>query len=160
MNKLKEKNILGFTIIEVVLVLAIAGLIFLIVFLAVPALQKGQRDTQRRSDMGRLMSQLSNYQANNQGKVPTNQAELTTNATSFQNRYLTISGEQFKDPLTGNDYSVVFQGTVANSPANVGDVYYYYKATCNGDIAQASASNRAVAIVTPLERGGNYCQGN
>ena len=41
----------GFTIIEVVLVLAIAGLIFLMVFVALPQLQSSQRDTQRRQDM-------------------------------------------------------------------------------------------------------------
>ena len=35
----------GFTIIEVVLVLAIAGLIFLMVFIALPVLQRSQRDT-------------------------------------------------------------------------------------------------------------------
>ena len=39
----------GFTIIEVVLVLAIAGLIFLMVFIALPALQRSQRDTERRT---------------------------------------------------------------------------------------------------------------
>ncbi len=38
----------GFTIIEVVLVLAIAGLIFLMVFIALPALQRAQRDSQRK----------------------------------------------------------------------------------------------------------------
>lgn len=46
MNKHKLNK--GFTIIEVVLVLAIAGLIFLAVFLALPALQRNQRDTQRK----------------------------------------------------------------------------------------------------------------
>ena len=44
----------AFTIIEVVLVLAIAGLIFLMVFIALPALQRNQRDTQRKNDMSRL----------------------------------------------------------------------------------------------------------
>ena len=41
-----SENKKGFTIIEVVLVLAIAGLIFLMVFLALPALQRSQRDSQ------------------------------------------------------------------------------------------------------------------
>lgn len=41
----------GFTIIEVVLVLAIGGLIFLMVFIALPALQRSQRDTQRKDDL-------------------------------------------------------------------------------------------------------------
>ena len=49
----KHKLYEGFTIIEVVLVLAIAGLIFLMVFLALPALQRSQRDTQRKNDMAR-----------------------------------------------------------------------------------------------------------
>ena len=47
MLKLKKRKS-GFTIIEVVLVLAIAGLIFLMVFLALPALQHSQRDALRK----------------------------------------------------------------------------------------------------------------
>lgn len=71
-NKL-HKSKSGFTIIEVVLVLAIAGLIFLMVFLALPALQRSQRDTQRRNDMARFASQVVQYQTNNRGKVPNTQ---------------------------------------------------------------------------------------
>jgi len=58
----------GFTIIEVVLVLAIAGLIFLMVFIALPALQSSQRDTQRQQDMSRVNNALVNYQRNNSTK--------------------------------------------------------------------------------------------
>ena len=50
MNKHKQNNNkYGFTIIEVVLVLAVAGLIFLMVFIALPTLQRSQRDTQRKN---------------------------------------------------------------------------------------------------------------
>ena len=52
------------------LVLAIAGLIFLMVFLALPALQRSQRDTQRRDDLARFTSQIAQYQTNNRGRVP------------------------------------------------------------------------------------------
>ena len=62
MNTIKQKT--GFTIIEVVLVLAIAGLIFLMVFVALPALQRSQRDTQRRNDMSRVDTSLVQYQTN------------------------------------------------------------------------------------------------
>lgn len=58
----------GFTIIEVVLVLAIAGLIFLMVFVALPALQRSQRDTARRNDMSRVDTSLVQYQTNNNTK--------------------------------------------------------------------------------------------
>ena len=44
----------GFTIIEVMIVLAIAGIIMAIVFLAIPAIQRSNRNTQRRSDATRL----------------------------------------------------------------------------------------------------------
>lgn len=60
----------GFTIIEVVLVLAIAALIFLMVFIALPTLQRNQRDTARRSDMARLQTQITNWQGGNSGKLP------------------------------------------------------------------------------------------
>lgn len=47
MKKLNQDHS-GFTIIEVVLVLAIAGLIFMMVFIALPALQRNQRDTKKK----------------------------------------------------------------------------------------------------------------
>ena len=68
----------GFTIIEVVLVLAIGGLIFLMVFIALPALQQSQRNSQRRRDVDRLMSAMMDYQSNNSGKLP-----FKENATGY-----------------------------------------------------------------------------
>ena len=48
----------GFTIIEVVLVLAVAGLIFAMAFIAVPSLQRSQRDNDRRDDMLKLVTEV------------------------------------------------------------------------------------------------------
>ena len=67
MAKENIKTKQGFTIIEVVLVLAIAGLIFLMVFVALPALQRSQRDTARRNDLARVDTSTVQYQTNNQG---------------------------------------------------------------------------------------------
>ncbi|MBS7346403.1 MAG: type II secretion system protein [Candidatus Sacchiramonaceae bacterium] len=67
-NRSSQKN--AFTIIEVVLVLAIAGLIFLMVFIALPALQRNQRDTQRKNDMAKLKDAIERYKSNNSGKLP------------------------------------------------------------------------------------------
>lgn len=71
----------GFTIIEVVLVLAIAGLIFLMVFVALPALQRSQRDTARRNDLARVDTSLVQYQTNNQGT--NNGSNLPTDSTVY-----------------------------------------------------------------------------
>lgn len=70
MTKTNINHKKGFTIIEVVLVLAIAGLIFLMVFIAFPALQRSQRDTQRTDDMARVQSQLMSWQNNHSNKLP------------------------------------------------------------------------------------------
>lgn len=61
----------GFTIIEVMIVLAIAGLIMAIVFLAIPGLQKTNRNTQRKNDVARISSLINDFVANNNGKLPT-----------------------------------------------------------------------------------------
>lgn len=60
----KEK---GFTIIEVLIVLAIAGLILLIVFLAVPALQRNSRNTQRANDAAQVGGIINECLANRNG---------------------------------------------------------------------------------------------
>ena len=74
----KNKTQKGFTIIEVLIVLAIAGLILLIVFLAVPALQRNSRNTQRKNDVANYMSAVNEWTNNNGGKVPSAAADLTT----------------------------------------------------------------------------------
>lgn len=60
----------GFSIIEVVLVLAIAGLIFLMVFIALPALQRSQRDSSRQQEVGTVVSAIGTYGSSNNGRVP------------------------------------------------------------------------------------------
>ena len=82
----------GFTIIEVVLVLAVAALIFLIVFLAVPALQRNRRDTARKNDVGRAIAQLEGYASNHNGDYP------STIDAAFITEYL---DGKFKDPGAG-----------------------------------------------------------
>lgn len=69
--KTKQTNQKGFTIIEVLIVMAIAGLILLIVFLAVPALQRNSRNTQRKNDVAALLGSISEFASNNNGALPT-----------------------------------------------------------------------------------------
>ena len=66
----KQKRQEGFTIIEVLIVLAIAALILLIVFLAVPALQRNSRNTQRKADISASLAAITEFESNNNGVVP------------------------------------------------------------------------------------------
>jgi prepilin-type N-terminal cleavage/methylation domain-containing protein len=69
LSKLKKEN-KGFTIIEVMIVLAIAGLIILIVLLAVPALQRNSRNTAMKNDASAVAAGVTEYESNNGGSLP------------------------------------------------------------------------------------------
>ena len=162
----------GFTIIEVVLVLAIAGLIFLMVFIALPALQRGQRDTQRRDDMARFLSQLNQYQANNNGKVPDALAKWYTKdngnkVSGFVGDYLLAGGDSFSDPSTGETYEVKSVSSCKSDCSNkssgttaMGEIYIYTNATCNGEDPAYTQGDRKIAITLKLEGAGIYCGHN
>ena len=127
-NNIKSKK--GFTIIEVVLVLAIAGLIFLMVFLALPAMQRSRKDTQRRDQLSDLVAQITQYQANNRNRLPSctdnnkgcdvtitdSNGTITVGGTGldlnsssswagFYKNYLITDGDVFEDP-NGNPYNL------------------------------------------------------
>lgn len=69
LKKLREQT-KGFTIIEVLIVLAIAGLIMVIVFLAVPSLQRSSRNNQIRNDASIMLGYINEWSSNNNGALP------------------------------------------------------------------------------------------
>lgn len=111
--KKQLKTSKGFTIIEVVLVLAIAGLIFMMVFIALPALQRSQRDTQRSNDIQRLVASINNFKSNNRGRTPTGTGTY----------YYEISGNDKKIKVTSGDTRT--GGT--DDPGSAGTWGYFFK---------------------------------
>ena len=156
MTNIKSKK--GFTIIEVVLVLAIAGLIFLMVFVALPALQRSQRDTQRRDDLARVATAITQYQTNNNGKTPTSG---TATGSSFITNYL--GGAEFKDP-DGEAYVIVFKGNASSDDITLStwshEIHVYNKAQCDGEKVDKSSNANDYAIQFKLEGSGTYCADN
>jgi prepilin-type N-terminal cleavage/methylation domain-containing protein len=151
----------GFTIIEVVLVLAIAGLIFLMVFIALPALQRNQRDTTRKSDVSRVQTAINNAQANDRGRLPTLDSTFIT-------KYLKIGDDSFEDP-SGKGY-VFSTRDEADSPTNKDmtdsgrdtvRIYTTNNATCDVDgKVKLGAGARKIAVRLVLEGGGVHCLNN
>ena len=95
---LGKKTSAGFTIIEVLIVLAIAGLIILIVLLAIPALQRNNRNTARKSDVARIAGAVTNFVSNNNGAVPA--ADSLANANTILADAGTLG--QYRAPFTGS----------------------------------------------------------
>lgn len=88
LNKLiskKNKNSeSGFTIIEVLIVLAIAGLILVVVLIAIPQLQRNQRNSARQNDAARVGTSVSNWVSNNNGAlIPTTPTATPVSSTVF-----------------------------------------------------------------------------
>ena len=151
-QELKQK---GFTIIEVVLVLAIAALIFLMVFIALPALQRSQRDTARKNDVSIVASAVSSWQGNNRTssawpsgpQVKSYAENLSGNSTAVK----VVAG-----PTSGSRSVGVADGTVTVVTAakcSTGT------APTTGGVTVDKGTNRQYATITKLESasGIGYC---
>lgn len=138
LNRNKQK---GFTIIEVTIVLAIAGLIMAIVFLAVPSLRRNSSNTQRRSDASHLASLVSEYVANNGGIVPTC---VGTGSTCVN-----VNNENFSIIPKAN----ISVNTTGANPNNINTMYIDTGYTCNtaNNSLVAGSSTQDFAIVFDAE---------
>ena len=168
---IKSNSRSAFTIIEVVLVLSIAGLIFLMVFIALPALQRNQRDTQRKNNISLLKDAIERYKANNKGKLPWLYGVWgNQNTNNFGSNYLKW-GTEFKDPsgiylwLSVNDASVganveswVHPGYAHYADTNhrVNYIFLFVGYKCNGRTSTPAGQNN-YTILYALEGGGSVC---
>ncbi|MDB5165097.1 MAG: hypothetical protein JWL89_723 [Candidatus Saccharibacteria bacterium] len=157
LKKLQKNKSKGFTIIEVMIVLAIAGLILLIVFLAVPALQRNSRNTSRKSDVGRMSSALSEWESNNNGNVFTagvGNANLTAvvNSAGTLSQYTLIPA----GAIGANSFTVAVGAQPAlpsgANNVNLGSMQVVTGATCGTSGATIqSTSTRRLALQYMVE---------
>ncbi len=154
----------GFTIIEVVLVLAIAGLIFLMVFIALPALQRSQRDSARKSEASAVVSAIGTYQGNNRGGNPTTAAQIgdivngkgatLDSGATVQLRSTAYSADR---SITADTKAAVAPDTVAASDEVL--VYLGYKCPATGStIIKGTARQAAVLVIQESGNGQVFCQ--
>jgi prepilin-type N-terminal cleavage/methylation domain-containing protein len=142
-QNLKKKSE-GFTIIEVLIVLAIAGLIMLIVFLAVPALQRNSRNNSRRNDASRVLAAANEWRTNNNNQMP---------AAANEAAILSLSGNlNYFDTI-----DIVAKGAVGYDTLayynNQAEVQIVTGANC-ASASSKSAGNGIVAIFR-IETGNN-----
>ncbi|MCL2280992.1 hypothetical protein FWC31_03915 [Candidatus Saccharibacteria bacterium] len=174
----QKKATKGFTIIEVALVLAVAALIFLVVFLAVPALQRNQRDDARKRDVADTVQAVVNAIANKNAIPGTgNVYNGTAVATTDLGAYLDpVSGNvDFINVVAGSGtglvvtYPYTFTATAATTAAgtatstnpSINAIIVYTGATCDGHTKLKAGATRSAAVVVQVENGGAgkyYCQ--
>jgi prepilin-type N-terminal cleavage/methylation domain-containing protein len=158
LNNIKKRNE-GFTIIEVLIVLAIAGLILLVVFLAVPALQRNSRNTQRSNDVAGVLAAVTEYVNNNNGNTPTTVAVsggvVTLGATT--DNQVTAKTGYYK--ASGAVTLVTTAPSTATNSTDTNTMTIYIGAECNTNGTQAiSGSARSIAAVYTNETSAKQCK--
>ncbi len=182
-----KKNKKGFTIIEVVLVLAIGGLIFLMVFIALPAMQRSQRNTQRKRIADEVFAAVQEYRSNNNTlpfsydgrKLDTKFVERYIDSsctytgitdvsewgdTTFSYGFDDCEGN-FTDP-DGETYSIRLVNGNTNSFTYSDDIKHYIILSagckCGTTEGQKIATNKRndFVVYMKLEGGGMYCLDN
>lgn len=156
----KLKNQKGFTIIEVMIVLAVASLIMLIVFLAIPALQRSGQNTQRTSDATKIAGGI-NECLSNRNNITTScdtNAEIGLNAAGTANSgtsgTLDIgSVSRLKTVKIGSDAPLP-----VGFPSDSATAHVYFSYTCTTDgsnFASGGTQQFAVLFNSQSSSGGN-----
>jgi len=165
-----KKSQKGFTIIEVALVLAIGALIFLVVFLAVPALQRNQRNDARKRDISSVVEAVAVYTSNNP-------KQILKGGYAYQGGTANKTGDntglaKYLDTLSTNTEEVIV-GRVDQYINSIdidsffGDktrpnrIYVVTGAKCDGSTKLATGSSRSVAVIGGVETSKGhqaYCQ--
>lgn len=151
MQKKINTNQSGFTIVETLIVLAIVGAIMLVVFLAVPALQRNSRNTQIRNDAASVLSTVNEFATNNNGNLPeTVTADVNTGAVTATS---TVAGSV---PANGRVRAGTTVSRVAtHNAASTTNITVRLLTICTGNTATVSTNNRAFAATFTVETGGS-----
>ena len=125
------------------------SLIFLIVFLAVPTLQRNNRNTQRRSDATYISAAINEYISNNNGSLPTTWGNIKPSLVNMSNDANLPDAATAIQPATANQ--TVPDSSTAPVVATFG--------TCqtegdNSGMAQTGGSLRDYVVLYKIENGG------
>lgn len=144
-TSIKQK---GFTIIEVLIVLSIAGIMLMMVFNVIPSLLRSGRNNQRRQDVNTILEAVAHYELIDSGSMPDNcgsgpisclasvspksndyflyyyQSKLTYYTTPSQIQFTSLSNTSPVPPINHNlDKVEVYNYTLCSNsqtPTNIG----------------------------------------
>lgn len=164
----------GFTLIEVVLVLAIGGLIFLLAFLAYNQVARNRKESQRRQHARQVMTEIENYMLNSNGQTPCYDSGTWGCASATWTSF--VHGHYYKlnlkDPDTGAapgilgwrgvDHYMNLSSWLATSTQPVGTIGYSIKAQCeNGNLnTKEIYTESEYGVIVKLAEGKTFCVDN
>lgn len=157
MKLFTKRNQSGFTIIEVMIVLAIAGVIMLALFLAVPALQRNSRNNSYRNDAGKIAAAYAELSSARNGAVLSGAADQTAIITTANSKDLSVANlasgaTAFTMAHGTRDTAYVRTGTRCPTtlPAAI--------SSGTASVTPATSSTRSVSVYFWIELTGNQVQ--
>ncbi|MFO0970940.1 MAG: prepilin-type N-terminal cleavage/methylation domain-containing protein [Candidatus Saccharimonadales bacterium] len=150
-----KKDIVGFTLIEVILVLAVGSLIFAMAFVAYGQASANRRDSQRRADLAKIAGELENYAADNNGKYPT---YVVNNGSEEFKNFKTEYIPSLKDPSSDTPYieTIAQDGYASAAPGSISyypENFFGLKIMTMCDGGKINGNNRDYVIRMKLEKG-------
>ncbi len=147
-NLKKQKK--GFTLIEVVIVLAIAALILVIVFLAVQGAQKSQRDNASKQGASRAIAAAQNYLSDNGGTITAavlaTPGEFQTGCDLDGGTSCGNFGKYFKN-VTGHAGKAFWLGDTAVTTVNDHPMVTFGRVCSGGAMTASGAGASSIAAV-------------
>ena len=141
----------GFTLVELIIVIAIGGMIVTLAFLGIRQAQRDKLDDARKSDANHYLLAAKQWASENNGFLPASQAD----ADGVTTTYITAGGATFNDP-DGTAWNVTY---AIGTPGSSQDMFVHNAAVCNGGSIVAGGT-RQFAVAVELNNGINYCISN
>jgi prepilin-type N-terminal cleavage/methylation domain-containing protein len=134
-----RNKINAFTIVEVIIVLAVAAIIAAIVFLVLPQANQTQRNTRRKNDFNRIQTAIV--------KLSAEKSDFwQSDGTDVSSEVYTITGD-LKDPNSNNNYVIKIGSSPNDSP---GQIVVKNNAQCsNGTFASNNGTIALIAVTEP-----------
>ena len=137
----------AFTIIEVVLVLAVAGLLFIMVFIAFPSLRNAQQRVQRQDDLSRITALSITYRADHGNLSPfVSILKYGTCGKDFSDPDGAPYGFDLRGSLSGKVDDVVEVMGDIESDKNEHFIIVYENAACSGEEKHIKKTNSKIDV--------------
>lgn len=149
----KKSRMLGFTLIELIVVMAIIGVLAAVTAGSFASSQRRGRDARRKSDLGQIARALETYY-NDRGQYPNDSAGQILGCGTAASPTLCAWGQSFQQTVAGVAAPTIYMVTLPSDPRAPNTFYFYDRTAFNSYQLYARLENTEDVSV-PKDGSGN-----